>query len=100
MPQSTSNKYPVFGALIVVQILFGINYVVSKEIVGVFPPIVWANFRVVVSAAFLIGIALLSGRKHPVPKKSFFVPLIFYSLLGVIINQGCFLIGLHYTTPT
>ncbi|MGZ3688630.1 MAG: DMT family transporter [Bdellovibrionota bacterium] len=89
------------AALVAVQILFGINYIVSKVIVDVFPPLVWASLRLMAAAASLTLIAVLAKRKRPVGGwRHFFLPLIGFSLLGVIINQGSFLVGLHYTTAT
>ena len=90
----------VILALIAVQVLFGINYVVSKVIVTHFPPLVWASFRIIIAASFMLLIAY--GLKRPFPKggKAFFIPLIGLALLGAILNQGAFLIGLSYTTST
>lgn len=90
----------VLGALITVQLLFGINYVVSKVVVGAFPPLVWASGRIIIAAFFMVLIAKLTGRKHPELKISFFGPLVIFSLLGIIINQSSFLVGLRYTTST
>ncbi len=90
----------VFLALSTVQILFGINYVVSKILVGVFPPLVWASLRIIVSAAVMMAVAGFSGRPHPRDGRRFFLPLILFALLGAVINQSAFLVGLRYTTST
>lgn len=90
----------VFVALITIQILFGINYVVSKVVIGVFPPLWWASIRIIISSAVMLAFAFLSGHKHPKPDIKFFGPLVGYALLGTIINQSCFLVGLRYTTST
>jgi drug/metabolite transporter (DMT)-like permease len=90
----------VLAALIAVQVLFGINYVVTKVVISVFPPLLWASFRIIVAALFMLSVALLSGHEHPNDGKKFFKPLIGLALLGIIINQGSFLVGLRYTTAT
>ncbi len=87
-------------ALVAVQLLFGAGYVVSKVIVGVFPPLVWASIRIIISAAIMLAIALSSGRRSPRGWSSFFKPLIGFALLGMIINQSSFLVGLKHTTST
>lgn len=87
-------------ALISIQVLFGINYTVSKVILEYMPPLVWASFRVVVATLMMAAVALASRRKHPPFEKNFFLPLIGFALLGCIINQGSFIIGLKYTTAT
>src|SRR5690606_1625764 len=60
----------------------------------------WANIRILISAGILFIIAILSRRPHPEGGRRFFVPLMGLALVGTIINQGCFLVGLSYTTPT
>jgi len=101
-----SSKAPatflVIAALIAVQILFGLNYVISKVVVEAFPPLVWASIRIIISATLLFGFAFAFRGKHR-PKgtwKTFYKPLIALAFLGTILNQGCFLVGLSYTTPT
>lgn len=99
MPQKPSPSI-VVSALVFVQVLFGVNYVLSKVVVSAFPPLVWASIRIIISAAILMGIALLTRRPHPQGGRKFFLPLVTFALLGTIINQGSFLVGLHYTTST
>src|SRR5689334_21631339 len=94
------DKFRVTSALIIVQILFGINYVVSKILVGALPPLLWASLRVIIAAVFLVTIACLSGKPAPTLNRKFIIPAIFFSLLGVTLNQGTFLLGLHYTTAS
>jgi len=89
----------VFTALIIVQILFGMNYVISKVILDSFPSLVWASIRIILATLVMFGVALISGRKSP-RGRDYFVPLIGLALLGTIINQTSFLVGLHYTTST
>jgi drug/metabolite transporter (DMT)-like permease len=100
IPVRTPAPALVFGALILVQVLFGVNYVVSKVLVDNFPPLVWASLRLFVAAGMMLTLARISGRPHPKATRAFFVPLIKYSLLGIILNQGAFLLGLSYTTAT
>jgi drug/metabolite transporter (DMT)-like permease len=90
----------VFSALITVQVLFALNYIFSKFIVAVVPPLAWASFRIIIAAVMMILVAI--GLKRPLPKdlKGFYIPLIGFSLLGTVINQSCFLMGLKYTTAT
>lgn len=103
---NTSRPVPTIGtpftvilALLAVQVLFGIHYVASKVVVSQFPPLLWASARILFAAAMMVGIALLSRR--PMPRgRSFFLPLVGYALLGAVINQGAFLVGLQHTTST
>lgn len=90
----------VLAALIAVQVLFGINYVVTKVVISVFPPLLWASFRIIIASLFMLSAALFSGHEHPKDGKKFFKPLVGLAFLGIIINQGSFLVGLRYTTAT
>src|SRR5436190_178733 len=56
------NPQWVFLALLTVQLLFGVNYVVSKVVVDTFSPLVWASARMIVSALFMLAIAILLRR--------------------------------------
>lgn len=100
MKSSGVSPSRVFAALIVVQILFGAGYVVSKQLVGVFPPLVWASVRIIVSTVLMFGIILTARKRPPKVDRKFFISLIGFSLLGMIINQSSFLVGLKYTTST
>ncbi|NDD92296.1 EamA family transporter, partial [bacterium] len=104
MDSASSRDAPnaglIFAALIAIQLLFGAGYVVSKVLVGIFPPMVWASIRISISAMIMLGVALGSGRPSPKGWNDFFKPLIGFSLLGVVINQSSFLVGLRFTTST
>jgi len=100
MKSRPPSRRMVLGALVTVQVLFGINYVVSKFVIQSFPVLVWASARMIVAALVMILVALLSGRKHPPFSRDFFVPLVGFAALGTIINQASFLVGLSYTTST
>lgn len=90
----------VISVLVLVQVLFGINYAVSKVLVVAFPPLIWAAVRSLVTVV-LIGLVVdVRGKPHPRGGWKFFGPLLFFSAVGVVINQGSFLIGISYTTPT
>ncbi len=90
----------VISALVLVQVLFGLNYAVSKGIVGLFPPLVWASMRIAIATVVILGVTLAMRRPHPGDLKKFFIPMIGLALLGTIINQASFLVGLRHTTAT
>jgi drug/metabolite transporter (DMT)-like permease len=99
MAHPAARPSMVISALITVQVLFGVNYVISKIIVDAFPPLVWAFARVMIAAAILFGFAFaLRPEKRPPWSWKYFGPLIVFTLLGTVINQGSFLVGLHHTT--
>jgi len=84
--------------LILVQVLFGINFSTSKVIVLKLDPILWSNIRFLIAGIILLFVTLISKRKHPKINKEFIINLFILSLLGMALGQGLFLFGLKYTT--
>ncbi|MEY4615248.1 MAG: hypothetical protein RJB66_208 [Pseudomonadota bacterium] len=102
-PQIHQSPAPVviYFSLVLIQVLFGINYVVSQLILHSFSPMVWASFRIIIAAAVMVMVAfLVKPNSRPKLTLSVLKPLIIFSFLGTIINQTAFLKGLQYTTPT
>lgn len=86
----------VRAALLTVQLLFGVNYLVSKGIVGTVDPAAWAALRS--GGAFLIlATVVASGRRRLPPLRDVGL-LAVAGVFGVTLNQGLFLEGLARTT--
>lgn len=86
------NRRRVHAALFTVNLLFAINYVVSKLGMAKFDPITFAYLRVLGAAIFLNV-----PRFAPLPRADW-KRVALYSLLGVVINQTLFLGGLALTS--
>ncbi len=95
---ATSKK--VILCLIIIQVLFGINFSVSKILVDILPPIVWANSRFLVAGLILLFFNLVTKRKHPIIDKEFLMGIIPLSLLGMGLGQSLFLFGISKTSST
>lgn len=95
--RSKPSPFVIISSLVGIQVLFGVNYSVSKVLVDTFPPLMWASIRGMVAAIAMIALSIWLGRSERLGR-SFMVPALTLSLLGVVINQGCFLVGLRYTT--
>ena len=87
-------------ALLVVQVLFGVHYYAARRILEEVPPFTWATLRVTAAALLLLPIAWWRGRAAGLPAGGDLLRLGGLSLLGVVINQVCFVEGLSRTTPT
>jgi len=83
-------------ALISVQLLFGVHYLVAKWIVSEMEPAAWACLRVCCSFAVLALLVLLGRRTLPPVRDTLYLG--FCSLFGVILNQALFLEGIKRTT--
>lgn len=92
----------VHGALLAVSLLFGANYVVAKFALREVSPSGLVVIRAWGTAAILFVASMLhrpvQGREPIRPSE--FGQLFLYSLLGVSINQLCFLAGLDRSTAT
>jgi len=103
-PTDSENKselpsgLAVIAALVGVQLCFGSNYVVSKVVVSHFPPLVWAGIRIAISTVVMFAVCIASGRPRPKMNRDFLFPMIGLSLMGTILNQASFLVGLSMTT--
>ncbi len=88
-------------ALLVVQIIFGLNYVASKVILESYPPLLWGAVRMFVSAILMMLLSYaVVAKKDRIVSKSFFINVTAFSFFGIALNQGFFLLGLHLTTPS
>jgi drug/metabolite transporter (DMT)-like permease len=88
----------VYGALVLVQVFFGVHYLAAKVVLREIPPAVWALIRVSAAAALLLATVRLTGRRLP-RSPAVLARLALYALFGVVINQLCFVEGLSRTTP-
>ena len=93
------TKLKVVGALVLVQVLFGVHYFVAKLLLVMLEPRAWAAVRIVGAAVLLMGYNLLFRRQHPATLADL-GRLGIYALFGIVINQVLFVEGLSRTTPS
>lgn len=93
-----SSQVVIYAALILIQVLFGVNYSTSKVIVGKLDPFIWSNARFLIAGFLMLFVTLLARSPHPKMTKAFLLPIIPLSLLGMALGQGLFLLGLKHTT--
>jgi drug/metabolite transporter (DMT)-like permease len=86
----------VRAALLAVQLLFGVNYLVSKAIVTDIPPAAWAVLRS--TSAFLVLALIVAAGRRRLPRGRDVLILAVAGQFGVVLNQALFLEGLARTT--
>ncbi len=86
-------------ALVLVQALFASLAITGKVVLREFPPMGLVLVRVG-GAALLLGLGNLLWRGSWIRDRADLGRLAFLALLGVVANQGLFLIGLRHTTAT
>ena len=87
----------VHGTLVLVSLIFGLNYVAVKIIVEAVPRQSWMFWRIAVATAFLLPIALWNRKLPRDPK--IWLALLLAAALGVIANQIMFAEGMARTMP-
>ncbi len=94
----SGQRVRVVAALLVVQAMFGVHYLLAKILLEAIPPRSWAVLRVTGGALVLWGIALAWRRRLP-SRPGDVLRLALYSVFGVVLNQVLFVEGLSRTTP-
>ncbi len=87
------------AALISVQVLFGLFPVAGKFAFQEFGPLAVGTFRTVLAGALLlVAQRILAKRRVDIGLDG--GPIALLALVGIVLNQGLFLIGLQWTTVT
>jgi Predicted permeases len=93
-----SDRVKAHLAIIVANILFGINYSAAKHVMpGYIMPDGFTLLRIV-SAAALFWLTSIFFKREKVARVDY-LRLFMASVFGVVLNQLLFLKGLNYTTP-
>ncbi len=87
----------VHCTLILVSVLFGLSYVLTKEILAVVPAQAWVFYRMLCATLLLLPFALLSRQAWPQRKTWGWLALA--ATVGMFGNQILFTEGLDRTTP-
>jgi drug/metabolite transporter (DMT)-like permease len=95
----TPSQRSLLAALVAVQVLFGGLAVAGKLVLPFVPPLALALLRLGFAAAVLMTLERVVVRS-PLPPARDLARFAGYALLGVVLNQGLFLIGLQGTTAT
>ena len=94
----TRDPLPVL-ALLLVQVLFGLNYAISKLLLTEFPPLTWGAIRMAIAA-----VLMFVWCRFRVPKSdrkidsNFLYSTFLFAVFGIALNQAFFLMGLKHTT--
>ena len=87
----------IYGALFLVQIIFGLHYLTTSLIVERIDAFEWTAVRILFAGVFMVLIYRRKILNFPSGKEWHF--LILLSLLGIVLNTALFTKGLELTTP-
>lgn len=89
----------VYIALIIVQVLFGLNVMASKVVIGELHPVYWSFLRFSFSAVFLLIICLFTRRqRYEFSSQDILFKLFPLSFIGYVLAPNLFMLGLQYTS--
>ncbi len=97
-PAGGGSKLRVHAALVFVSITFGLMHVVAKDILESLEPLQLAGLRVLGATPLLLWMAWRHDRILPSTRELPVLALL--GLLGVLLNQVLFIVGLDYTTAS
>lgn len=93
----SATRPAVFTALVAVQVFFGLHYIAAKYIMTAIPPRAWATLRITAAAILLMAFVLVTRRDRLPRTARDLAAIAWFSIFGVVINQVCFVEGLHRT---
>lgn len=93
-----SPRWLIIGALVLVQLFYGVHYVGAKVVVGEISPRAYVGVRIYGGALLLLLYCLATRRQLPTGGGTLW-RLGIFAIFGVILNQWLFAEGIARTTP-
>ena len=91
------SLWRVYGALLLVQLLFGLHYLTTQLVVERINPVEWAAVRISVAGTILVLLHRHRIVRWPVGTEWRQIALL--AALGVVVNMVFFAMGMERTTP-
>jgi drug/metabolite transporter (DMT)-like permease len=95
-----SGRVVAVLSLLVVMLIWGSAYVVTKAALVDIPPLVFACLRFIVASLMLLPLALARGGLRRIPRPVPWRPLILMAFFGIGLYYILFNLGLVYTTAS
>ena len=92
-----ASLWRVYGALLLVQLLFGLHYLTTQLVVERINPVEWAAVRISVAGTILVLLHRHRIVRWPVGAEWRQIALL--AALGVVVNMVFFAMGMERTTP-
>ena len=92
-------KLRAYLAAAVQSVIAAGTFLVAKDATELFTPLQLSWFRIMISGACVLLVYRVTPRDRPHPPRKDMARFAILGLLGVTINQMCFLFGIHLSTP-
>lgn len=94
--QSVKRKTVVEGSLFLVAVIWALNFSIIKNSLVEIDPLSFNGLRFIFAAGLIWGVLLWRKQQFTIPKKDW-LPLLGMGLLGNLVYQGLFIIGIDFT---
>ncbi len=94
---SNPPLFQVYGVLILVQLIFGLHYIMTDLIVEKIEGFEWTSIRILFAGILMF--LIYRNKITYIPQRHEWGYLVLLSCLGIVINTGLFTKGLELTTP-
>jgi len=91
-----SKNTLVEGSLFLVAVIWALNFSVVKSALSEFDPLSFNGLRFILAAIAVWGVLIYRGQTFSIPRKDW-LPLLGMGLLGNLIYQGLFIVGINHT---
>lgn len=91
-----SKKGIVESSLFLVAVIWALNFSIVKSALAEIDPLSFNGLRFIFAAAIIWGVLIYRKQMFSIPKEDW-LPLLGMGLLGNLIYQGLFIIGIDYT---
>lgn len=91
-----SKKTIVEASLFLVAVIWALNFSVVKSALSEIDPLSFNGLRFLFAAAIIWAVLIYRGQQFSIPREDW-LPLLGMGLLGNLIYQGLFIIGIDYT---
>jgi drug/metabolite transporter (DMT)-like permease len=96
-PTRRPSSFLLAAALVTTLFIWSLNYIIGKITLRHIDPFTLVAFRFPVAAVVALSFYFSSRRRTPLRLRDLWT-FLYLGFFGILINQGCFTIGLNFTT--
>lgn len=91
------SSFLLLVALVAMLLIWSCNYIIAKITLRHIDPFTLVAFRFPVAAVVALAV-YFSRSDRPLPRRRDLWTFVYLGFFGILLNQGCFTIGLNFTT--
>jgi drug/metabolite transporter (DMT)-like permease len=91
------NSLLLGASLVLILLLWSVNYTAAKIALRHMSPLTLAPLRIDLAAVLMLAVYFTRRERARFQRRDFWT-FAYLAFLGVVLNQGCFMVGLGYTT--